>query len=60
MRIALYQMHIAWEDKNANIAKLEEQLKAAEQKKIDAIFLPEMNYWKQFPILHPVVLIPLF
>lgn len=44
MRIALYQMHIAWEDKNTNIAKLEEQLKAAEQKKIDAIFLPEMSF----------------
>ena len=25
-----------------------------------AIFLPEMNFWKQFPILHPTVLIPLF
>lgn len=44
MRIALYQMHIEWEDKQANMAKLEEQLKKALQKQIEAIFLPEMSF----------------
>ena len=44
MRIALYQMHIAWEDKQANLAKLEEQLKVASEKQADLLLLPEMSF----------------
>ncbi len=44
MKIALYQMHIVWEDKQANIAKLEEKLKGISGKQIDLILLPEMSF----------------
>lgn len=44
MRIALYQMHIAWEDKKTNIARLEEQLQVLAQKKVDVLLLPEMSF----------------
>ena len=44
MRIALYQMHIAWEDKAANMAKMEEQLKAASENKAELLLLPEMSF----------------
>ncbi len=44
MRVALYQMHIAWEDKQANMIKLEEKLKEASEKQVDLILLPEMSF----------------
>ncbi len=44
MRIALYQMHIAREDKAANMAKMEEQLKAASENKAELLLLPEMCF----------------
>lgn len=37
-------MHIEWEDKLANLAKLEEQLKVASEKQADVLFLPEMSF----------------
>lgn len=44
MKIALYQMQILWEDKKANLGKLEKQLKAASEQKVELILLPEMSY----------------
>ena len=44
MRVALYQMHIAWEDKQANIAKVEEKLKEISKQQIDVLLLPEMSF----------------
>ena len=44
MRIALYQMHIAWEDKQSNMVKLEEALKEAAEKQVDLLLLPEMSF----------------
>ncbi len=44
MKIALYQMHITWEDKAANMAKLEAQLKEASAKRADILLLPEMSF----------------
>ncbi len=44
MRVALYQMHIAWEDKQANIKKVEEQLKTVAEKQVDVLLLPEMSF----------------
>ncbi len=37
-------MHIAWENKLANLAKLEEQLKVACEKQADILLLPEMSF----------------
>ena len=44
MRVALYQMHIAWEDKQANIAKVEEKLEEISKQQIDVMLLPEMSF----------------
>ena len=44
MRIALYQIQIAWEDKAVNMAKMEEQLKASSEKQADILILPEMSF----------------
>lgn len=44
MRIALFQTHIIWEDKEANFAKLEAQLKAIHSQQVDLILLPEMSF----------------
>ena len=44
MRIALYQMSIAWEDKAANMAKVEERLKEAAAQQTDILLLPEMSF----------------
>lgn len=44
MRIVLYQMHIAWEDRQANMAKLEEQLRVVSGKQADLLLLPEMSF----------------
>ncbi len=44
MKIALYQMHIVWEDKAANFAKLEARLKEAVAAGVDFFLLPEMSF----------------
>lgn len=60
MRIALYQMHIEWEDKQANMEKVEAKLRAlaeaqhepaseaqqesSSEKQIDVLLLPEMSF----------------
>lgn len=44
MRIGLYQMHIAWEDKQCNLARLENKLKEAKEQKVDLLLLPEMSF----------------
>lgn len=44
MRIALYQMHILWEEKEANYIQLEKKLKDACINKIDLFLLPEMSF----------------
>ncbi len=44
MRVALYQMHIAWEDKAANMEKVEARLKEAAEKQADILLLPEMSF----------------
>lgn len=44
MRIALYQMHIEWEDKKKNLEKLEERLNEISEKQVDVLLLPEMSF----------------
>lgn len=44
MKIALYQMHIFWENKEANYLQLESKLKEMYDKKIDLLLLPEMSF----------------
>lgn len=44
MKIALYQMHIAWEDKENNYARFEEHLNNFYEKEIDLFLLPEMSF----------------
>lgn len=44
MRIALYQMHISWEDKEGNYVRLEEQLNNFYEKEVDLFLLPEMSF----------------
>lgn len=44
MRIMLCQTHIIWENKEANIAKLETLMQAAKAKSADLVCLPEMSF----------------
>lgn len=44
MKIALYQMHIAWENKKANYIQLEKKLKEMNGIKIDLFLMPEMSF----------------
>lgn len=44
MRVALYQMHIAWEDKETNYLCLEKKLDEIRERKTDLILLPEMSF----------------
>lgn len=44
MKIALYQMHVVWENKEANYIKFEEKLKEIYEKKVDLFLLPEMSF----------------
>lgn len=44
MKIALYQMQIIWEDKEANYLQFESKLKEMYNKKIDLFLLPEMSF----------------
>lgn len=44
IRIALYQMNIKWEEKEANFRKVEEQLKKAAEQRTELLLLPEMSF----------------
>ncbi len=44
MKIALFQMNIAWEDKEANFKKLENTVGKAVEQGVKALFLPEMSF----------------
>ena len=44
IKIALYQMHIIWEDKEANYLQLESKLKELKDKKTELLLLPEMSF----------------
>lgn len=44
MKIALFQMNIAWEDKEANFKKLENAVIKAIKQGAKALFLPEMSF----------------
>lgn len=44
IKIALYQMHIIWEDKEANYLLLESKLKELKDKKTELLLLPEMSF----------------
>ena len=44
MKIGLYQMNIAWEDKLKNYSQLENILKEQGDKTIDLLLLPEMSF----------------
>lgn len=43
MKIALGQMHIRWEDKAANLARVESWVELLKEKNIDLFVLPEMS-----------------
>ena len=44
IKVALFQMNIKWENKNANYLHLEEKLKSIKKRKIDFLLLPEMSF----------------
>lgn len=44
MKLALYQMNIIWENKQANYLRLEEKLKSMIGRGIDLLLLPEMSF----------------
>lgn len=44
MKISLYQMHIAWENKEENYYRVNQELKAAYERNIDLFILPEMSF----------------
>lgn len=44
MKVALFQMHIAWEDKGKNYIHVEQYLRMAHEKKIELFLLPEMSF----------------
>lgn len=44
IKIALYQMHIIWEDKEANYLQLENKLRELKDKKTELLLLPEMSF----------------
>ncbi|GAE87620.1 nitrilase-related carbon-nitrogen hydrolase [Acetivibrio straminisolvens] len=44
MRVALYQMEIAWEDKEKNYKKLEGVLEEVKKHGTDLLLLPEMSF----------------
>ena len=43
MKIALGQMHIRWEDKAANLARVESLAELLKEKNVDLFTLPEMS-----------------
>ena len=44
MKIALYQMHIEWENKEKNYLRAEQKLKTAYDRNVDLLLLPEMSF----------------
>lgn len=44
MKLALYQMNIIWEDKEANYARVRQKLEIARDRGIDLFLLPEMSF----------------
>ncbi|HHV30659.1 carbon-nitrogen family hydrolase [Acetivibrio mesophilus] len=44
MRVALYQMEIAWEDKEKNFKKLEQVMEEVKKHGTDLLLLPEMSF----------------
>lgn len=44
MKIALFQMNIKWEDKEANFVKLESIIDSAVKQNVKVLFLPEMSF----------------
>lgn len=44
MKIALIESNIVWEDKAANISRLEKELKTIKNDNIDLVLLPEMSF----------------
>lgn len=44
MKIALFQMNIKWENKDANYSHLEEKLKSIQDRQVNTLFLPEMSF----------------
>lgn len=48
MKIALGQMHIRWEDKAANLARVESWAELLKEKNIDLFVLPEMSLTRVF------------
>lgn len=44
VKVALFQMHIAWEDKKKNYIYVEQYLKKAKSKGIEFLLLPEMSF----------------
>lgn len=44
MKIALYQMHIVWENKEVNYLQLERKLKEVYAEKVDLFLMPEMSF----------------
>ena len=43
MKIALGQMHIRWEDKAANLDRVENWMELLKEKNVDLFTLPEMS-----------------
>ena len=44
MKLALYQMNIIWEDKEANYTRVRQKLEIARNRGIDLFLLPEMSF----------------
>lgn len=44
MKVALFQMHIAWEDKKRNYIHVEQYLERAYEKGTELVLLPEMSF----------------
>lgn len=44
MKLAVYQMHIEWENKEKNYIQVEQKLKAVYERGIDLFLLPEMSF----------------
>lgn len=44
MKIALYQMNIAWEDKENNYMRAEQEIRAAHERDVELFLMPEMSF----------------
>lgn len=44
MKLALYQMNIIWEDKEANYMRVKQRLEIAHERRIELFLLPEMSF----------------